>query len=414
MRILFVSPYVPSPIRVRPYYWIKNLAALGHHISLFAITRGRDDEKALDEMRRVCARVTVARMPAWRPLWNCVRALPTRDPLQLAWSRLPELAREIRAHAEPSRADVAHVEHLRAACFAPELANLPIVYDAVDSISSLFEQTRVAGPRIADRWLAALDLPRTVRFEAGVSGRFDRVLVSSPVDAVRLHELAAGTARAWPVVLTNPVDLEYFRPTSGARDPATVIYSGKMSYHANVAAVRHLTKEVMPRVWRHRADVKVIVAGQEPDRSVCRLARDSRIAVTGFVPDLRPLLARATIAVCPLPYGAGVQNKVLEAMASGLPVVAGRRATQALQAEPGRDLRVADSPDDFANEILALLGAPAERERLAVCGRAYVEAHHDGLTLARRLAGVYDEVASGGRSVRSVPTPPSRASGPER
>jgi glycosyltransferase involved in cell wall biosynthesis len=400
MRIFFVSPYVPSPVRVRPYYWIKNLAALGHEIRLFTVVSGADDEAALDDIRRACGSVTIARMRPWRPAWNCARAIAGPEPLQLAWSRLPALSRAIRTAVGQQPADVAHIEHLRAACFAPVLRPLPIVYDAVDSISLLFEQTRVLGPRASDRWMAALDVRRTARFEATMLKRFDRVLVTSPVDAARILALSTGGAAERLVVLPTAVDLDYFQPATSPREPATLIFSGKMSYHANVAAARALVADIMPSVWRQRAEVRVLIVGQHPDRSVQRLARDARVTVTGQVPDLRPYLARATLAVCPIPYGVGMQNKVLEAMASGVPVVASRLAAQSLLATVGVDLSVAESADGFATEILRLLASPEARATLASRGRAYVEHQHAGPVLARRLEEVYRQVMRPVRSAR--------------
>jgi polysaccharide biosynthesis protein PslH len=392
VRILFVSPYVPSRIRVRPYYWITELAALGHEIWLFALISGPDDVAALDGVRRACAAVTTMALPRWRPAVNCALALLRADPLQLAWSRLPAFGDALRRVRQRVSFDVAHIEHLRAACFAPALRPLPIVYDAVDSIAWLFEQTRRLAPRRRDRWMAALDLRRTARFEADAPGRFTRVVVSSARDAACMGNSSSQTAS---IVLPNPVDLDYFRPTSAEREPTTILYSGRLSYHANVAAVHDLVTAVMPRVWGVRPDARVLIVGSNPARSVWRFAADRRITVVGSVADLRPSLARATLAACPIRYGAGIQNKVLEAMASGLPVVTTSAAAQALAAHAGRDLVVADSAEAFADEIVRLLAEPARRAALAESGRRYVECHHGGPVLARRLAAVYEAVATG-------------------
>ncbi|MGE0448463.1 MAG: glycosyltransferase family 4 protein [Vicinamibacterales bacterium] len=416
LRVLFVSPYVPSQIRIRPYHWIKHLAASGHSVSLHAIG-GRGDEAAVEEMRRLCAHVSVFPLPPWRPIVNGLRALVDRDPFQRAWSRLPAMSAALRRAVSSGAFDVAHVEHLRGSCFADDLRPLPVVYDAVDSISLLFEQTARLAPALHQRLLARLDVGRTSRFEATVLDRFRVVLLSSPVDAIRFRELAgrADAADGRLAVVSNPVDLRHFTPpndtlpaaeSSSAGRPAivmpaaesstvlpaappSVVFFGKMSYHANAAAALALVRDVMPRVWRQRPDVRVQIVGQHPGRDVRALASDARVTVTGFVPDVQPWIAGATLAVFPMRYGVGVQNKVLEALAAGVPVVVARSATAGLRAVPGRDLVAAEGSDECADAVLRLLGAPAERSALARRGREYVERFHDPRMIGRELEAIY-------------------------
>jgi glycosyltransferase involved in cell wall biosynthesis len=192
-------------------------------------------------------------------------------------------------------------------------------------------------------------------------------------------------------VLPNGVDLTYFTPTKETREPATLVITGKMSYHANVTAVLHLVQDIMPHVWAQRPDVNVWIVGKDPSRAVRTLATRyaPRVIVTGVVPDMRPYLRRATIAAVPLVYGAGSQFKVLEAMACGTPVVATPQATVALAAQPGRDLEVAEGAEAFAQAVLALLDDPARREQLGQAGRAYVEQHHSWDAIVEQLEAVY-------------------------
>ncbi len=392
MRVLFVSSSVPSPLRSRPYAWIKSLAALGHDVELFTLSRNGRDAAALADVRRYCASVTVEPLPSWRPWLNGLQTLADRDPFQVTASRHPVFAEKVRTAAAGGVADVAHIEHPAAACFAPMVSPLPTVYDAVGSFGQLAHDTRRCGPRSADRWGAAIELRRTRAFEREMLYRFERVLVSSPIDGSRLRDAAATAAAASRLVIVpSPVDLDYFRPGDGAREPATLLFLGTMSFHANVAAVRRLVVHIMPRVWQERPDVRVLIVGRGPGREVRAFARDSRIAVTGYVDDIRVFLARATMAVCPAIYGVGTHHMVLEAMASGVPVLASHRAVEALDAEPGVHLAVADSAEDFAAGILHLLDAPADRRTLASRGRAYVAAHHQGPLLGRTLERAYHE-----------------------
>jgi glycosyltransferase involved in cell wall biosynthesis len=165
-----------------------------------------------------------------------------------------------------------------------------------------------------------------------------------------------------------------------------------MSYHANIAAALDLAGQVMPRVWAHRPDARLIIAGKDPSPELLALTADPRISVTGTVPDLRPYLAQATVSVSPIRYSVGIQNKLLEAMAMATPVVSTPQATAALQAEPGRDLLVADTPQAIAEVVITLLADDTLRQQIGRGGRRYVETYHNWSTAAEKLEGVYREV----------------------
>jgi glycosyltransferase involved in cell wall biosynthesis len=240
--------------------------------------------------------------------------------------------------------------------------------------------------------MASLDLARTRRYEGRLLERYRRVLVTSPCDRDALAKISTTPdVDGRLVVLPNGVDLDYFapRPRANLRDPATIIFSGKMSYHANTAAALDLTTQVMPHVWRQRPDARLTIVGKDPPAGLLALAGDPRVDVTGTVADLRPYLAQATVAVSPIRYGVGIQNKVLEAMAMAAPVVSTPQATTALQTQAGQDLLVADTSQGIAESILALLADEELRRRIGNAGRRYVETYHNWALIAEQLETVY-------------------------
>lgn len=393
MRILFLSPYVPSRVRIRPYSWIRALAELGHEVHLVALRPPEDAWAPTDDLRAVCRAVDTIALTRSRTLLNGLLTLPTRNPLQLAYAHSPAAGRHVRHLAASRSFDVVHVEHLRGVQLAGAVHGLPTVWDAVDSISALFLETMRQAPGRGQRAMARLDLTRTRRFEARAPFLFDRTVVTSPADRSAFAELAGPDAAARLQVVPNGVDTGYFQPRrSDARD--AVVFTGKLSYHANAAAVLRLVRDVMPHVWRRRPGVPVIVAGKDPPEMIRALASDARITITGYVDDLRPVFARAAVAACPMVYGAGIQNKVLEAMASGVAVVTTPAAARALTAIPGRDVLVADSDAAFGDAIGALLDDGQQRTLVGEAGRAYVEREHQWPQLAGRLVGVYRSAAS--------------------
>ena len=131
-------------------------------------------------------------------------------------------------------------------------------------------------------------------------------------------------------VIPNGVDLEYFRPLQLERQRFNLVFSGKMSYHANVATALYLYHQIMPLIWQHRPEATLTIVGSKPPKTIQALGNDPRVEVTGYVEDMRPYVGRAEVMLSPMVYSVGIQNKVLEAMALGTPVVAAAQAAAAL------------------------------------------------------------------------------------
>jgi glycosyltransferase involved in cell wall biosynthesis len=218
-------------------------------------------------------------------------------------------------------------------------------------------------------------------------------LVTSQVDRQAFQALLpAGASQPCIDVVPNGVDLQRFTPGPFEdRAAQTLVVSGKMSYHANVAMVLYLVDEVMPRVWAHMPEARLDLIGKDPPQEIQALGADPRIRVTGYVADMRPYLAGAAAAAAPLTYGAGIQNKVLEAMACGTPVVTTPLAVTALAAVPGKEILVGANAELFAQEVLHLLQDRSFRRQVGEAGRAYVETHHDWQRVATLLEHIYSE-----------------------
>ncbi len=401
MKILFVVPYVPSLVRVRPYQFIRHLSKRGHQITLLTIGDPQADHEAIQRLEPVCQEIHVFPLPRFRSILNCLAALPGTTPLQAVYAWNNNLAQKMIHLLETGEFDAVHVEHLRGVQYAlkaKQHANTnsfapPIVWDSVDSISHLFRQASKQHPKPAVRMMMKFELSRTEAYEAQMAYQFQRTLVTSDRDRQAFLDLAGPAWENPPIsIIPNGVDLEYFRPDPAVeREPRTLVISGKMSYHANINMVLGLVKEVMPLVWAEMPNVNVWIVGQDPGAEIRGLSTDPRITVTGTVPDLRSYLQRAALSVAPLNYGAGIQNKVLEAMACGTPVVSTPLAVSALQTRSGHDLLVAATPENFARSVLDLMANPALQISIGEAGRKYVEQHHSWENTAAHLEGVYFE-----------------------
>lgn len=404
MNILFVVSYPPSLIRVRSYNLIRFLTARGHQITVFTLYSNEREKQDVEALRQYCHAVEAYPMPRWRSMVNSLGVLLSRVPLQAVYSWQPVLAKRIKAIFQPgsklSLFDIVHIEHLRSVCYGLELKaalqfthfQVPIIWDSVDCISYLFEQASKQSQSFFGRWITRVELARTRQYEGWLTSQFDRVLITSQVDRKALLNLIQEDPAITEKItlLPNGADLDYFKPEpSLPRMPSRLIFSGKMSYHANITMVQYLVQEIMPLVWTKQPEVDLYIVGKDPSKAIRALEKNPAIVVTGTVDDLRPYIQQATVAVVPLVYGAGSQLKLLEAMACGTPVVATPQAISALDICPGHDLLVAQEPQAFAEAILSLVRDPQLQQQIGQAGRFYMEKNHSWASIAQRLEELY-------------------------
>ena len=405
MRIAYIVPYVPNLIRTRPYNLINQLASLGHEVTVFTLGSGKQDLIDVQALKGHGRVVQYFAQPVWRSFLNSAAAIPSRTPLQAVYSWQSVMARQIAQRASRNEFDIVHIEHLRGSRFGlflkSRLTNLPVVWDSVDCITHLFQQAAKQSHSFFGKFMTRFELGRTRRAEGDLVCRFDHVLVTSPSDRNSLLGLVpSGKSPSEISVLPNGVDLEYFHPNAEVeREAETIVFSGKMSYHANISMVKYLVDEIMPRIWKLRPTARLYIVGKDPSPAIQQLRQNPLITVTGTVDDIRPFLWRATVSVVPLLYGAGIQNKILEAMATGTPVVTTCQALSALQAQPGKDLIAYDDPDRFSEAVLQLIGNRGLQRKIGDAAVTYVRTHHNWTSIASQLLNIYQSVLNkNGRS----------------
>jgi glycosyltransferase involved in cell wall biosynthesis len=170
-----------------------------------------------------------------------------------------------------------------------------------------------------------------------------------------------------------------------------------MDFRPNVDAVVWFCHEVLPLIRRQVPDARFYIVGQSPHRRVLDLADDPAVTVTGYVDDVRSYIAGACVYVVPLRIGGGTRLKVLEAMAMSKPVVSTSLGCEGFQGlESGRELYLADNPEQFAQRVIELLDDAFRRERLGRAARHFVEERYDWRLIVPRLEQIYEKLEVGG------------------
>jgi len=205
----------------------------------------------------------------------------------------------------------------------------------------------------------------------------------------------------------NGVDVEAYAFYDGPREPGLIVFEGRMGYFPNEEAAVYFATSVFPRVRQIFPQARFVIVGANPTPRVRRLAQRPGIEVTGFVPRVQDYLRRAQVAVAPMRTGTGIQNKVLQAMAVGAPVVATPQALGGITAQPGKHLLVAESPTEMAAQVARLLRDAPLGRRLARAARAWVVAHHSWAQATAQLESVYARALEGHSPVGGPLTRPA-------
>lgn len=250
-----------------------------------------------------------------------------------------------------------------------------VIFDMVDVDSDKWRQYAASASGLL-AWIYRREMRTLLALEREAASSFGATLLVSSHEVDTFAELASGAReRLWSV--PNGVDLNFFAPERSYPNPfgieeAPIVMTGTMDYRPNAEAAIWFANSVFPLIKDRKPEAKFYVVGARPNREVKALGSRT-VVVTGKVEDVRPYLAHAKAVVAPLKLARGVQNKVLEGMAMGKPVVATTPAVQALAVSSGEELLVADEPAHFADSVLAAIDAPSQ---IGLKGRRYVERHH--------------------------------------
>jgi sugar transferase (PEP-CTERM/EpsH1 system associated) len=405
MKILFLCHRMPYPPtrggKIRPFNMIRYLSR-SHEVTVATLARTAQEWADAQELRRYCPDLHIGRL-SWLGSWARFALFGLlRRPATFGYFHSPALARTVR-HLLATRSFDAILVHCSS--MGPYVAthrDCRKVMDFGDADSAKWlEYSRSVSVPLS--WAFQIEGKRVREWEQRLGAQFDACSVNAP----RERDVLADYVPPPIVVIPNGVDLEYFqpaRPSGHGYVPNRLIFTGNMSYRPNVDAIQYLVASVLPRVRREIPEVQLCIVGMDPTLGVRRLADGDRVVVTGRVADVRPYFDSAAAAVAPLRVARGLQNKVLEAMAMRVPVVASPAAFEGVSAVAGRDLLVAANPEEFSRAVVTLLRDPAAREQYAAAGRRCVELTHNWGRLLERLEAL---VAGGDHLAAASAGPPS-------
>jgi sugar transferase (PEP-CTERM/EpsH1 system associated) len=364
MRVLYLCHRIPYPPnkgdKIRAYRELRAISEQ-HEVDLFTLADRSTDLQGELPLRHCCRSVTVADLSS---IYARLRILPllfTDKPLTIPYFYSSELDVKVRYALLRRSYDRIFVYCSSMAQYVRGIRDIPAILDFVDVDSDKWSQysTHSRFPLSAIYRREARCLRN---YERRLCRRYPNVLVTTDREAQLVRKI---WERTGVYVIPNGVDAEYFKPSMESPCPAEpgITFIGDMAYFPNQEAVTFFALRVLPLIRCVVPNARFYIVGRNPTRRVLRLGRIDGVTVTGAVPDVRPYLAKALLSVAPFSIAAGIQNKILEAMAYGLPVVATPRAAQGLADSVAEAVNIGQTPNELAELVISLLRNPDQARR---------------------------------------------------
>jgi hypothetical protein len=344
-----------------------------HSVTVASLAHTERELKEGAGLKDYCDEVIAEVLPNRTRWLQAFKALPTSTPSSVAYFWSPRLHQRIRESALRNRFDVVFVHCAFVAQYVKDLHSTFRIMDFGDLDSAKWADYSQWKTFPLSR-MYAFESAKLRAYERDVARQFDRCTVTSGGEQEEFQNLQAPIPAT---VIPNGVDLSYFSPAKIATGTEpSIVFLGRMDYFPNIDGVCYFAETILPLIREKMPNVEFRIVGSNPAQKIRELGKVPGTVVTGHVPDVRHYLQNGAIAIAPLRIARGTQNKILESMAMGIPVVATPNAAKGIQAVAGRDLLVAETPHAFADQVLGLLQNEHLRGTLSAAARKQVEKAH--------------------------------------
>lgn len=389
MKILFLTHRVPYPPnkgdKLRAFNILKYLSK-NHSLSLACLTDDIKDLNYADELKKICSSVDIVYLNIFWAKMRSLFCLFSNLPLTLAYFYSGKLKRIIKEKIKSGNFDLIFIYSSSMAQYALGISGIPKIIDFIDVDSDKWRQ-------YGD--YASFPLKIIYRIEERRLREYEKFIARSVVYSIVTSEAEVGLFKSFIpdiriLAVSNGVDRGYYKPDASACEENSLVFMGQMDYFANVEGVLYFYRNILPLIKKKIPSVKFYIVGGRPVRKIINLGKDG-VVVTGYVQDTRPYVQKSAVCVIPLRIARGVQNKVLEAMAMGVPVVATPEAVKGIDVRQ-EDIFVESQPGQFALRVIELLANKELRKRIAINARKTVEEEYSWDRNLNRLDEILDEI----------------------
>ncbi len=382
MKILYLTSRFPYPLekgdKLRAYYQIASLSC-DHQVHLISITDVDHDKSDLEKLRDLTASTHLIRISPYERYISLLHALFSGIPFQIAWFYNKSLQKKIDKLAHDIQPDHIFCQLPRMAQYCVGLP-YPKTLDYMDSFGiGMNRRASVAKGWMS--WVYKMEAGRMIRFEANIAKKFNHLTIISQQDKDQFNFPEAAAIH----VVSNGISPTFFEFPKNSIPLYDIVFVGNMSYLPNIESVEYLVHHILPEL---SPDLKVLIAGANPASRVKKLATE-HVTVSGWVEDIRHAYASAKIFVAPMWSGTGQQNKILEAMAMGLPCITTKMVNNAIGAQPRKEILLAETPAEFITEINKILSNTALYEQMSQNSATFVKQNFDWNQNGKVLSAIF-------------------------
>ncbi len=373
MNILFICHRLPFPPdrggKIRPFYFIKHLHQ-SHQVTVVSLAETQEEVDNGHDLRKYCHEVIVEKMSSPVRWVKAFAGLPTSSPSSLRYFQSAKLMKRIHQLGE---FDAVMVHCAFVAPYALTMNNAPLIMDFGDLDSGkLFEYEKFRAFPLS--WAYGYEARKLRAYESWISNKAKFCTFTTPYELDEFGKFNDVTPRK---VIPNGVNTNYFEWMDDVTyQSESLVFVGRLDYFPNEQGIQWFVRNVLPILQKVLPKVSLTIVGSNPSTDVQRLAEVPGIRVTGHVPDVRPFLREATLAIAPLHIARGVQNKILEAMAIGTPIVATEEAARGIHASEQQCLLIGKTPEDFAKQVVRVFKEAGLRRALSENGRKHIQNHY--------------------------------------
>jgi sugar transferase (PEP-CTERM/EpsH1 system associated) len=373
MRILVLTSRLPYPPnrgdRLRAYNFIKSFSR-EHEIHLISFISDESEQAYTKEMEEYCQKVDVVQLSRQQSALYVGINVWRNQPLQSLYYRSSKMQSLVSDKLSELEFDVIYI-HL--AQYVENRKHVYRIIDLTDVISR--EVTRSLPYRSPlSRLLYTIEQPRISRYEKFLANSLEETWLISKSDR---QILSSHCPQANIQVISNGIDFDYFYPLDLTRENNSIIFTGHMGVAHNIDAAELLVNKILPLVQQQIPTCSVYIVGAEPVERVQKLANNPAVTVTGYVNNLNEYLNRASVFVAPLRFAAGVQNKVIEAMATSLPVITTSLVNEGINAVNESEILVSNNEETLSSYVIDLSYNEAYRRRIGQAGMEFVRNKYD-------------------------------------
>ena len=382
-KLLVLLSRIPYPLdkgdKLRAFHQIKDLNA-SYQVILCCLSTHKIDPEAERKLKAICFELKIIQLGYAGILWRLFLALFNDKPFQVAYFYSKKAQQELDAIIERHLPKRFFCQLIRVAEYAKKYSIFSKTLDYMDALSIGMERRAEKAPFYL-KPIVSVEAKRLRNYEEKMFQYFEKKVIISQADKEHLtHSNATEIA-----VIPNGIDTEFFKSDNRSKK-TDILFTGNMGYLPNVESAQYLVKNILPIL---NSNIAVQICGKSPSYKVRSLAA-SNVEVTGWVNDIRTAYDEAKIFVAPLMLGSGLQNKLLEAMAMGLPCVTTPLANNALGAIPEEEILIASNEAEFKTQIERLISDPDLSNKIAENGHAFVTKNYNWQACNKRLMGVIE------------------------